>query len=111
VRKERYGECSSDVFVCWIYYRTIQNFLTVPMLAADVEYVRVYRKLILLFPKYRFLFLSRDMKGKKRTHGVLVVKLEGKIPLGRPRRKWKDNIKMGFREIGWGGINWIYQLK
>jgi hypothetical protein len=30
------------------------------------------------------------------------------IPLGRPRRRWVDNIKMDFREIGQGGRNWIH---
>jgi hypothetical protein len=32
---------------------------------------------------------------------------EGKRPLGRPRRRWEDNIKMNLREIIWGGIDWI----
>jgi hypothetical protein len=32
---------------------------------------------------------------------------EGKRPLGRPRRKWVDNIKMGLREMRWGGMDWI----
>jgi hypothetical protein len=36
-----------------------------------------------------------------------VGKPEEKRPLGRPRRKWMDNIKMNFREIGWGGMGWI----
>jgi hypothetical protein len=36
-----------------------------------------------------------------------VGKPEGKKPLGRPRRRWMDDIKMGFREIGWGGVDWI----
>jgi hypothetical protein len=31
-------------------------------------------------------------------------KPEGKRPLGRPRRRWADNIKLDFREIGWGGM-------
>jgi hypothetical protein len=35
----------------------------------------------------------------------LVGKPEGKRPLGR--RRWEDNIKMDFREIGWGGMDWI----
>jgi hypothetical protein len=30
-----------------------------------------------------------------------------KRPLGRPRHKWVDNIKMDLREIGWGGMDWI----
>ena len=34
-------------------------------------------------------------------------KSEGKRPLGRPRRKWEDNIKMNLQEVGCGGINWI----
>jgi hypothetical protein len=32
---------------------------------------------------------------------------EGKRPLGRPRYRWVDNIKMDLREIGWGGMDWI----
>jgi hypothetical protein len=38
---------------------------------------------------------------------ILVGKPEGKRPLGRPRRRWVDNIKMYLREIGWGGMDWI----
>jgi hypothetical protein len=37
----------------------------------------------------------------------LAVKLEGKRPLGRPRLKWVDNIKMDLRETEWNGMNWI----
>jgi hypothetical protein len=36
-----------------------------------------------------------------------VEKSEGKRPVGRPRRRWVDNIKIDLREIGWDGINWI----
>jgi hypothetical protein len=36
-----------------------------------------------------------------------VGKPEGKRPLGRPRRRWEDNIKMDLREIGWGGMDCI----
>jgi hypothetical protein len=38
---------------------------------------------------------------------ILVGKPEGKRPLGRPRRRWEDNIKMDMREIGIDGANWI----
>jgi hypothetical protein len=38
---------------------------------------------------------------------ILVGKPEGKRPLGRPRRRWVDNIKMDLREIGWDGMHWI----
>jgi hypothetical protein len=38
---------------------------------------------------------------------LLVGKPEGKRPLGRPRRRWVDNIKIDLLEIGWGGVDWI----
>ena len=38
---------------------------------------------------------------------VLVGKSEGKRPLGRLRRKWKDDIKMDLQEVGCGGMDWI----
>jgi hypothetical protein len=38
---------------------------------------------------------------------ILVGKPEGKRPLGRPRRRWEDNIRMDLREIGWSGTDWI----
>ena len=41
------------------------------------------------------------------VHGVLVGKPEGKRPLGRPRRRWEDNIKMDLQEVGYGGTDWI----
>jgi hypothetical protein len=41
------------------------------------------------------------------AYRVLVGRPEGKRPLGRPRRRWEDNIKMDLREIGIDGANWI----
>jgi hypothetical protein len=38
---------------------------------------------------------------------VLVGKPEGKRPLGRPRPRWENNIKMEFKEVGCGGMDWI----
>jgi hypothetical protein len=47
------------------------------------------------------------MVEKKNAYRILVGKPEGKRPLGRPRRRWEDNIKMDLREIGWDGMDWI----
>jgi hypothetical protein len=41
------------------------------------------------------------------VYRVLVGRPEGKRPLGRPRSRWEDNIKMDLREIGIDGANWI----
>jgi hypothetical protein len=43
------------------------------------------------------------------VHRVLVGKPEGKRPLGRPRRRWEDNIKWDLREVRGGGVrgNWM----
>ena len=41
------------------------------------------------------------------VHGVLVGKSEGKKPLGRPRRRWEDNIKMDLQEVGGSCGDWM----
>jgi hypothetical protein len=43
------------------------------------------------------------MGEERKVYKVLVGKPEGKRPLGRPRRRWEDGIRMDFREIGLGG--------
>jgi hypothetical protein len=42
------------------------------------------------------------------TYNILVGRPEGRRPLGRPRRRWEDNIKMDLREIGFGDVDWIH---
>jgi hypothetical protein len=49
-----------------------------------------------------------DMRGAYR---VLVGRPEGKRPLGRPRRKWKNNIKINLQEAGWRGMDWLIWLR
>jgi hypothetical protein len=47
-------------------------------------------------------------KGKRRgLYRFLVGKPEGKRPLGRPRRRWVDNIKVDLQEVGCGGVDWM----
>jgi hypothetical protein len=46
--------------------------------------------------------------GERRVaNRVLVGKPEGKMPVGRPRHRWEDNIKMDLQEVGWGSMDWI----
>jgi hypothetical protein len=47
------------------------------------------------------------MGERRGVYRALMGKPEGRRPLGRPRRRWEDNIKMDFREVGWEGADWI----
>jgi len=47
------------------------------------------------------------MGERKGVYRVLVGNLVGKRRLGRPRRRWEDNIKMDLQEVGCGGVDWI----
>jgi hypothetical protein len=47
------------------------------------------------------------MGEERNVYRVLMGKPEGKRPLGRPRRRWEDGLRMDLREIGWGSVNWI----
>jgi hypothetical protein len=47
------------------------------------------------------------MREKSNAYRLLVGKPEGKSPLGRPRRRWVDTIKMNLGEVGWGDVDWI----
>jgi hypothetical protein len=47
------------------------------------------------------------MGQKRNVYSLLVGKPEGKRPLGRPRRRWMDNIKMELSDIGLSAVDWI----
>jgi hypothetical protein len=49
---------------------------------------------------------SVDGGGKRRVEG-LGGEIWGKEPLGRPRRRWEDNIKIDFKEVGCGDMDWF----
>jgi hypothetical protein len=49
-----------------------------------------------------------NTNGEKRNECIISVgNPEGKRSLGRPRRRWMDNINMDLREMRWGGVDWI----
>jgi hypothetical protein len=54
----------------------------------------------------RFAGHVARMGEKRNAYRILVGKTEGRRPLGRPRRRWVDDIKMDLREIGWDGVEW-----
>jgi hypothetical protein len=44
----------------------------------------------------------------RNAYKILIGKPEERKPLGRPRRRWEDNIRMDFREIAWGTVDWMH---
>jgi hypothetical protein len=44
---------------------------------------------------------------KRNAYGLLVRKPDGRMPLGRPRRRWVENIGIDLGEVGWGDVDWI----
>jgi hypothetical protein len=57
--------------------------------------------------RMRWTWHVARMRERRGVFRVLVGKPEGKRTLGRPRRRWEDNIKMDLQEVGCGGIDWI----
>ena len=55
---------------------------------------------------YRQTHVAR-MGEERGVYRVLVGKPEGRRPLGRPRRRWVDNVRMDLKEVGCGYMNWI----
>ena len=57
--------------------------------------------------KMRWVGHIAHMGEVRGMHRILVGKPQGKRPLGRPRCRWEDNIKMNLKEVGCGGMDWI----
>jgi transcription termination factor 2 len=51
--------------------------------------------------------VARMGEERKNAYRLLVGKPEGNRPLGRPRRRWVDNIRVDLGEVGWGDVDWI----
>jgi hypothetical protein len=51
------------------------------------------------------------MGEERNVYKVLMGNPEGKKPLGRPRPRWADGIRMDLRQIGWGSVEWIQLAK
>jgi hypothetical protein len=57
--------------------------------------------------KIRWVGLVARMGKRRCVYRVLLGKPEGKKPLGRPRNRWEDNMKIDFQEVVCGGMGWI----
>ncbi|KAJ4429075.1 hypothetical protein ANN_26076 [Periplaneta americana] len=81
---------------------------------------RSYLFMSMIFTLRRFNSTVHALKGlghvahmgeSRNAYRVLVGRLEGKRPLGRPRRRWEDSIKMDLREVGYDDRDWINLAK
>jgi hypothetical protein len=57
--------------------------------------------------RMRWAWHVARMGEKRNACRILVGKTEGRRPVGRPRRRWVDNIKMDLRKTGWDGVDWV----
>jgi hypothetical protein len=57
--------------------------------------------------KMRWVGHVARMGEKRNAYRLLMGKPEGKRPLGRPRRRWVDDIRMDLGDVGWGDVDWI----
>jgi hypothetical protein len=93
-------------------YYSVQNLLSSRLISKNLK-IKIYKTVILPVVLYGCetwsLTLGEACMGEGRgAYRVLVGRPEGKRPLGRPRRRWEDNIKMDLRETGIDGANWIW---
>ena len=105
------------------FFNDISSFIISNLQVLNKLWAREWRKLyneelndLYCSPNIFRVIKSRRMKrvghvarmGVRRgVYRVLLVKHEGKRPLGGPRRGWEDNIKMDLQKVGCGGMDWI----
>jgi hypothetical protein len=56
---------------------------------------------------YSSTSIIRIIKSRRIKYRLLVGRPEGKRPLGSPRHRWLDNVKMDLLQVGFGGVDWI----
>jgi hypothetical protein len=96
VLKRMFGPTRDEVTGCWIklHNEELHNLYSSP-------------SIIRMMKSRKMRWAGHVARKVRSAYGILVGKLEGKKPLGRPRRRWVDNIKIDVREIGWGGMDWM----
>jgi hypothetical protein len=75
----------------------------------DLKYIYLSPNIIRVIKSRRMRWaghVARMGEGRS-AYRILVRRPEGWRPLGRPRRRWEDNIKTDLQEVGWEGVDWI----
>jgi hypothetical protein len=93
------------VAVVYFVIDSIRKLLDTPRTYADRTTATIVR--VIKSRKMRWAGHVARMGEGRGVYRILVGRPEGKRPLGRPRRRWEDNIKLDLREIGIDGTNWI----
>jgi hypothetical protein len=99
VLRRIFGSKRNEVIGCWrkLHNEELHNLCSSPNI------IRMIKSRSMRWARH----VAR-MRAKRHAYRRLVGKPEGKRQLGRPRRKWMDNIQIDLREIGWGGMDWIH---
>ena len=88
--------------LCTMYIQSMVQTTKLNNLYSSPNIVRVIKS-----RRMRWAGLLAHMEEGRGVHKVLVGKSEGKRPLGRPKRRWEDNIKMDLQEVGRGCGDWM----
>jgi hypothetical protein len=83
------------------------NAFTIPFFL-PVVYIKCSIVRVIKARRMRWAGHVAPMGEVRCAYNILVGRLEERSPLGRPRHRWEDNIKMDLREIGFGNVDWIY---
>jgi hypothetical protein len=103
-------------------FGTIKGKIDTKITSSECVYVRVCKHCVLgisvIFPhsivrvikarRIRWAGHVARMGEVRGAYNILVGRPDGRRPLGRPRRRWEDNIKIDLREIGFGDVDWIH---
>jgi hypothetical protein len=98
ILREMFGPKMDEVTGEWrkLHSEELHNLYSSPDIIRQVKSRRV-----------RWAGHLARMGEERKVYKVLVGKPEGRRPLGRPRRKWEDGVRMDLSEIGLGGVDWI----
>ena len=94
-------ECRLRVFENRVLRRKLHNY-ELNDLYSSPNNVRVIKS-----RRMRWAGHVGGMGERRGVYRVLVGKPDGRRPLGRPRRRWEDNMTMNLQEVGCGGMDWI----